>query len=215
MKDDVLGIEKLSDEDIDNYYKRGIRGGALIASLGTGAMIANELKGHKFSPKVKKRIRKSSIGIAASGLAGMGISQYLHYKDKQNHKRKDLRDKQFALTPQNMGNMIQGNEQPLNKGPEEVTMRDLQLEQARLQRQQIQIQHQKSQLLLKDEMSRRRSMVQLQKLKKDEEDARIKNSIRVKKEETDKNEETQARNVSLYKSRPKLVQPVGMPRTSK
>jgi len=91
-------------------------------------------------------------------------------------------------------------------------MKDLQLEQARLRRQQIQIQHQKSQLLLKDEMARKRNVIQLQKLKKDEEDTMVKNSINVKKEERDNNEEAQIRNTSLYKSRPKLVQPVGMPK---
>jgi hypothetical protein len=91
-------------------------------------------------------------------------------------------------------------------------MKDLQLEQARLRRQQIQIQHQKSQLLLKDEMARKRNVIQLQKLKKEEEDTMVKNSIKVKKEERDNNEEAQTRNTSLYKSRPKLVQPVGMPK---
>ena len=102
----------------------------------------------------------------------------------------------------------QGQQQP----PNEVTMKDLQLEQARLQRQQIQIQHQKSQLLLKDDMARRRNVVQLQKIKQDEDETRLKNSIRVKKEENDDNDEARARNASLYKSRSKLVQPVGMPR---
>ena len=124
----------------------------------------------------------------------------------------------FALPPQSNTPTTQQSPNALNpqaaQGPQggEATMRDLQLEQARLQRQQIQIQHQKSQLLLKDEMARRRNVVQLQKLKKDEDEARIKNSIRVKKEENDNNEEAQARNASLYKSRPKLVQPVGMPK---
>ena len=91
-------------------------------------------------------------------------------------------------------------------------MRDLQLEQARLQRQQTQIQHQKSQLLLKNEMARRREVVQLQKIKKDGDDERVKNAIRARKEENDNNDEAKARNASLYKSKPKLVQPVGMPK---
>lgn len=128
-----------------------------------------------------------------------------------------LRNKIFAATPQvpgmNLGPGGPQNSGQNNQGPEEApTMRDLQLEQARLQRQQIQIQHQKSQLLLKDEMARRKNVVQLQKLKKDEEESRIKNSIRVKKEENDNNEEAQARNTALYKSKPKPVQPVGMPK---
>ena len=106
----------------------------------------------------------------------------------------------------------QQSQQNQQMSSSEVTMRDLQMEQARLQRQQTQIQHQKSQLLLKDEMARRREVVQLQKFKKDEDDARIKNAIRAKKEENDNNDEARARNASLYKSKPKLVQPVGMPK---
>ena len=108
------------------------------------------------------------------------------------------------------GDLQQGTAQ---QAPDEVTMRDLQLEQARLQRQQTQIQHQKSQLLLKNEMARRREVVQLQKLKKDGDDERVKNAIRAKKEENDNNDEARARNASLYKSKPKTVQPVGMPRS--
>lgn len=125
--------------------------------------------------------------------------------------------KQFSLPVPQPGKTIQqgmpGEQQgTAQQAPDEVTMRDLQLEQARLQRQQTQIQHQKSQLLLKNEMARRREVVQLQKLKKDGDDERIKNAIRAKKEENDNNDEARARNASLYKSKPKLVQPVGMPR---
>lgn len=126
--------------------------------------------------------------------------------------------KKFAV-PANASNMNQGPgggmaqqfQQP-RQSSEEVTMRDLQLEQARLQRQQTQIQHQKSQLLMKNEMARRREVVQLQKLKKDETDSQIKNAIRAKKEENDKNDEARIRNAALYKPKPKLVQPVAMPK---
>ena len=126
--------------------------------------------------------------------------------------------KQYSLpTPQPGKTVQQGLPGDLQQGtaqqaPDEVTMRDLQLEQARLQRQQTQIQHQKSQLLLKNEMARRREVVQLQKIKKDGDDERVKNAIRARKEENDNNDEAKARNASLYKSKPKLVQPVGMPK---
>ena len=127
--------------------------------------------------------------------------------------------KQYSLpTPQPGKTVQQGLPGDLQQGmaqqaPDEVTMRDLQLEQARLQRQQTQIQHQKSQLLLKNEMARRREVVQLQKIKKDGDDERVKNAIRARNEESDNNDEAKARNASLYKSKPKLVQPVGMPRS--
>jgi hypothetical protein len=126
--------------------------------------------------------------------------------------------KQYSLpTPPPGKTVQQGLPGDLQQGmaqqaPDEVTMRDLQLEQARLQRQQTQIQHQKSQLLLKNEMARRREVVQLQKIKKDGDDERVKNAIRARKEESDNNDEAKARNASLYKSKPKLVQPVGMPK---
>jgi hypothetical protein len=127
------------------------------------------------------------------------------------------RIKTFSLPVQpgqsQVASSVQQPQQQQKSSSEEVTMRDLQLEQSRLQRQQTQIQHQKSQLLLKNEMTRRREIVQLQKLKKDEEDARIKNSIRVKKEEEKNNEEAKARSASLYKTKPRPVQPVGMPKS--
>jgi hypothetical protein len=96
----------------------------------------------------------------------------------------------------------------------ELTMRDLQLEQARLRRQQIEIQHQKSQLLLKDEISRRRSMVQMQKMEQEEKDAQNRARIQARKEENRNNNEAGVKNTSLYKTRPKAIQPVGMPRSN-
>lgn len=221
MKKEVLDFEKMSDEDVDRYYRRGLRGGAITTSTGLGLGLLNEFQGYNYSKQ--RKLRRASLGIAGTGLGLMGLSSYLHYKDKQRRKGKEKKTKTFTLTPQQTallqraGLPQQNQNQQQNPIPQqqrtgEVTMKDLQLEQARLQRQQIQIQHQKSQLLLKDEMARRRAVVQLQKLKKDQDDARVKNSIRVKKEENDHNEEAQARNASLYKSRPKLVQPVGMPK---
>lgn len=96
----------------------------------------------------------------------------------------------------------------------EITMRDLQLEQARLRRQQIEIQHQKSQLLLKDEISRRRAMVQMQRMEQDEKQAQSRARLQAKKEEDNNNNEAGVKNTSLYKTRPKAVQPVGMPRSN-
>lgn len=213
MKKEVLDLERMSDEDVDKHYRRGLRGGAAISSTGLGLGLLNEYQ--KYGAKKKKRLRKTSLIMTGTGLGLMGLSSYAHYKDKQNRKIKA-----FTLTQQQTEllqkaklpqNQIQ-QQTPPQQQTEEITMKDLQLEQARLRRQQIQIQHQKSQLLLKDEMARRRNVIQLQKLKKDEEDTMVKNSIKVKKEERDNNEEAQTRNTSLYKSRPKPVQPVGMPK---
>ena len=213
MKKEVLDLERMSDEDVDKHYRRGLRGGATISSAGLGLGLLNEYQ--KYGAKKKKRLRKTSLIMTGTGLGLMGLSSYAHYKDKQNRKIKA-----FTLTQQQTEllqkaklpqNQIQ-QQTPPQQQEGEITMKDLQLEQARLRRQQIQIQHQKSQLLLKDEMARKRNVIQLQKLKKDEEDTMVKNSIKVKKEERDNNEEAQTRNTSLYKSRPKPVQPVGMPK---
>jgi hypothetical protein len=216
MKKEVLDLERMSDEDVDKHYRRGLRGGAAISSTGLGLGLLNEYQ--KYGAKKKKRLRKTSLIMTGTGLGLMGLSSYAHYKDKQNRKIKafTLTQQQTELLqraklPQNQQTQIQPTPQQQQTG--EVTMKDLQLEQARLRRQQIQIQHQKSQLLLKDEMARKRNVIQLQKLKKEEEDTMVKNSINVKKEERDNNEEAQTRNTSLYKSKPKLVQPVGMPRS--
>lgn len=221
MKREVLDFENMSDEEVDRHYKKGLRGGAIITSTGLGLGLLNEYQ--KYGLAKKKRLRKVSLGMAGTGLGLMGLSKYLHYKDKQNRKNKEKKTKNFTLTqqqtellqkaklPQNQQTQAPSTLQPQQQTGE-ITMKDLQLEQARLRRQQIQIQHQKSQLLLKDEMARKRNVIQLQKLKKDEEDTMVKNSIKVKKEERDNNEEAQTRNTSLYKSRPKPVQPVGMPR---
>lgn len=213
MKKEVLDLERMSDEDVDKHYRRGLRGGAAISSTGLGLGLLNEYQ--KYGAKKKKRLRKTSLIMTGTGLGLMGLSSYAHYKDKQNRKVKA-----FTLTQQQTELLqkakLPQNQSQLQNQPQqqtgEITMKDLQLEQARLRRQQIQIQHQKSQLLLKDEMARKRNVIQLQKLKKDEEDTMVKNSINVKKEERDNNEEAQIRNTSLYKSRPKLVQPVGMPK---
>lgn len=213
MKKEVLDLERMSDEDVDKHYRRGLRGGAAISSTGLGLGLLNEYQ--KYGAKKKKRLRKTSLIMTGTGLGLMGLSSYAHYKDKRNRKIKA-----FTLTQQQTEllqkaklpqNQIQ-QQTPPQQQEGEITMKDLQLEQARLRRQQIQIQHQKSQLLLKDEMARKRNVIQLQKLKKDEEDTMVKNSIKVKKEERDNNEEAQTRNTSLYKSRPKPVQPVGMPK---
>lgn len=215
MKKEVLDLERMSDEDVDRYYRRGLRGGATVTSAGLGLGLLNEYQ--KYGAKKKKRLRKTSLIMAGTGLGLTGLSSYAHYKVKQEQKRKT---KTFTLTQQQTELLqkakLPQNQSQLQNQPQqqtgEITMKDLQLEQARLRRQQIQIQHQKSQLLLKDEMARKRNVIQLQKLKKDEEDTMVKNSINVKKEERDNNEEAQTRNTSLYKSRPKPVQPVGMPR---
>lgn len=140
------------------------------------------------------------------------INKYLHYKYRK--EREVTKTFAFSTPAPKLNQGINGKPNPLQprQSSEEVTMRDLQMEQSRLQRQQTQIQHQKSQLLLRNEIAKRREVVQLQKLKKEENDDLIKNAIRARKEEKDSNDEVRLRNASLYKPKPGIVPPVGMPK---
>ena len=88
-----------------------------------------------------------------------------------------------------------------------TSMRDLQAAQMRLQRQQILIQHQKQQLLAKNEMQKRRALLQRQKIAADEEISDNKDRIKVRQMESQENNKD---NTSLYKTKSRPVQPVPM-----
>lgn len=89
----------------------------------------------------------------------------------------------------------------------DVTSRDLLIEQMKMQRQAIQLQHQREQLQAKEQMAKARRMVQIQKMQKEEDQSKAKDQIRIKQQENGED----PKNTGLYKSRATKVQPVSMP----
>lgn len=124
-----------------------------------------------------------------------------------------IRDKSFSAGIPKPGDTIDpGKSQVPKQGDsnsQEVTARDLQLEQYRLQRQQIQIQHQKQQLLAKEQMAKARTLTQLQKMENEEKQSANKDQIRNRQQEINSQKPD---NTYLYKTKSKAVQPVSMPK---
>lgn len=90
---------------------------------------------------------------------------------------------------------------------DDVTSRDLQLEQMRMQRQLLQTQRMREKLAAQERRDAMKTLQQSQKDDTDEKESQAKNQIRLKKLD---NEETGAKNVNLYKTRSKVVSPVPM-----
>lgn len=106
-----------------------------------------------------------------------------------------LRDKSWSL--------------PEQEPSQEITSKDLQLEQLRLQRQQRLIQHQKTQLRIKEDMAKSRALAQAQKREAEKDTSEAKDRIRIKQQEQ---ESQGSQNTGLYKTRTKPVAPVSMPK---
>lgn len=98
---------------------------------------------------------------------------------------------------------VQGEEQS------PLTSKDLLLEQMKLQRQQIQINHQRQQMRAKEDMAARRSLIQQQRMESEEKQSDQKDQLRARQQE---NAAAKPDNTSLYKQKAKTVPPVGMPR---
>ena len=93
--------------------------------------------------------------------------------------------------------------------PQEVTSRDLQLEQLRLQRPQRLIQHQTTQLQIKENMARSRAIAQVQKQENEKDMSDAKDRIKIQQQEQ---KSQGAQNTSLYKTKSRPVAPVSMPK---
>jgi hypothetical protein len=122
-----------------------------------------------------------------------------------------LRDKEFSVP--NVGETISSKSQiPQQEdvNSQELTSRDLLLEQMRLQRQQRLIQHQKAQLQVKENMARARALAQQQRLEREKGEDDQKDSIRIKQMEENSNV---AKNTSsLYKTKSRPITPISMPK---
>ena len=94
-----------------------------------------------------------------------------------------LRNKKFSVPKP--GEMISPTRQQVpqqgNDNSQELTSKDLQLEQMRMQKQILQIQHQKEQMKIKEDMARRRNLTQLNKMESEEKQTQQKNQIKTRK----------------------------------
>ena len=121
-----------------------------------------------------------------------------------------LRNKKFSVPKP--GEMISPTRQQQvpqqgNDNSQELTSKDLQLEQMRMQKQILQIQHQKEQMKIKEDMARRRNLTQLNKMESEEKQTQQKNQIKTRKIEANNDK---VDNTGLYKTKSKPVQPVPM-----
>ena len=123
-----------------------------------------------------------------------------------------LRDKKFSvprpgetLEAKNPQLPAQGGDQ----GEKPLTSKDLLLEQMKLQRQQISINHQRQQMRAKEEMTKMRQITQLQKMESEEKQSDQKDQIRTRQQESIGQKPD---NTGLYKQKAKTVAPVGMPK---
>lgn len=118
-----------------------------------------------------------------------------------------LRDKKYTeQLPQQAQQMAlpqQGEEQ------QPLTSKDLLLEQMKLQRQQISINHQRQIMRAKEEMAHRRNLTQLQRMESEEKQSDQKDQIKTRQQESINQKPD---NTGLYKQKAKTVPPVGMPR---
>jgi hypothetical protein len=93
--------------------------------------------------------------------------------------------------------------------PQEITSRDLQIEQMRLQRQQRLLQHQKAKLQVQEGLARTRAITQRQKIEDEKREHDLKNIMEIHKRIYDDNE---VHNPTLYKSKSTITAPVAMPK---
>lgn len=113
-----------------------------------------------------------------------------------------IRRKLFASTPQpeNKG------QQPAQGFGDQMSSRDLQLEQMKLQRQLMQTERMKQKMQAEERRDEARRLMQQQKLEQQKEVEDNKQRIRIKKMESGENNV----NVSLYKTKPHPTAPVPM-----
>lgn len=91
---------------------------------------------------------------------------------------------------------------------EQLTSKDLAIEQFRQQRQLMQTQRLKQKLQAQEARDRMKALEGMQKAEKEEQADQLKNQIQVKQQENTDG----AKNVGLYKTRAKTTPPVGMPK---
>jgi coproporphyrinogen III oxidase-like Fe-S oxidoreductase len=118
-----------------------------------------------------------------------------------------LRSKSYADLPSN------DNNNPLQPTPQQeenpLTSKEMMIEQMRQQRQLMQTQRLRQRLQAQETRDKLRAIRAAQKMEKEEKSEDDKNNIKIKRLENQDNS-SMAKNVSLYKTKSKLVAPVPM-----
>lgn len=104
---------------------------------------------------------------------------------------------------------IQNPPEDQNSGNQQLTSKDLAIENMKMQRQIMLNQRMRQKLQAQERADRLRQIARAQKEENDKDEQDSKNQIKIKKIEQD-NSASEAKNVSLYKSRSKPVIPVPM-----
>ena len=97
----------------------------------------------------------------------------------------------------------------INADKQNMTSKDLQIEQMRLQGQMIETQKMRQRLQAEERMQRMRQISQVQKMEQKKDEEEKDNQIKVRKIENQK-ENNNSENIGLYKTKSKPVQPVSM-----
>lgn len=113
-----------------------------------------------------------------------------------------IRRKMFASVPQPQNN----KSQEVVGGNQQLSSKDLQLEQMRLQRQLMQNERMKQKLQAEERRDKARRLMQQQRLEQRKDMEEDKERLSVRKMENDRNNP----NVSLYKTKPHPTAPVPM-----
>ena len=116
-----------------------------------------------------------------------------------------IRNKVFADLPQSQN---QPNANPSPKD-EMLTSKELMIEQMKQQRQIMQTQRLRQKIQAQENRDQLKAIQNAQRVEREEKDDDMKNNIKVKRIENQDNS-AEAKNVSLYKTRSKIVPPVPM-----
>lgn len=125
----------------------------------------------------------------------------------RNKRYSDYVPKSGETAKVDNGQGQQPSQQLPSQEEQQVTSKDLQLEQLKLQRQQQLILHQQAMLQQKETLQRQRELVQRQKMENDKDESDDKDRIKIRQQEI---KDGKADNTGLYKTKSKANQPVPM-----
>ena len=129
--------------------------------------------------------------------------------NNQNPQQENSAKQQVQAANKNTSLPTTPSQAQPDKDNNQLTSKDLQIEQMRMQRQLLQTQRMKQRLQADERRERLRQISKLQREEAKKEETETKNQIKVKKIEMD-NRADEAKNVGLYKRPTKMPEPVSM-----